>query len=304
MQYTLTLILLAIFAQFSFAQVEEADILSMFLHVSTITEGSKSPVSKNLRDSEALNFDVANHLKSNPNAQVRIFGNLRTKTETFSYSFDSKELEKGACFDNFCLEVIGLEKIPQLGVQITPMDDFSGVLVDEVLQGTPADESGISQGDVIEYLGENLISTACELTTAIADETPGDATTIVIERDGHRIKKDLIVGFKLKKKLTWKPCCNEDISIEIAKEDHKALSVYPNPTRSFAQFEFKTSSDDRATLYLTDIAGRLIYQQSLDPKKGFMKDILDLSKYPSGLYLINIEQNGSVLTEKLVLQRD
>ena len=83
----------------------------------------------------------------------------------------------------------------RLGVRmttITPEDaeffdlkDVSGVLVQGVTQGGPADEAGIRQGDVIVSVDGEPISGSGGLQQEVAERSPGDRVELGIVRDGR-----------------------------------------------------------------------------------------------------------------------
>ncbi|MFG1666528.1 S1C family serine protease [Streptomyces sp. Y7] len=75
-------------------------------------------------------------------------------------------------------------------------DDFqaAGVAVVEVEEGGAADEAGLRPGDIITRLGDTDITTITSLSEALADDRPGDETTVTYTRDGDRKKTDVTLG--------------------------------------------------------------------------------------------------------------
>lgn len=84
---------------------------------------------------------------------------------------------------------------PRLGVRIqdvTPavgrhlgLEDFSGVVVVDVLPGTPADRSGIQPGDVIHQVGKYRVEDSREFLARLKAE-PGDLA-LLVERQGRTV---------------------------------------------------------------------------------------------------------------------
>ncbi|MFJ4363521.1 S1C family serine protease [Streptomyces chartreusis] len=70
----------------------------------------------------------------------------------------------------------------------------AGVAVVEVEEGGAADEAGLQPGDIITRLGDTDITTITSLSEALADEKPGDRTTVTYTRDGDRKKADVTLG--------------------------------------------------------------------------------------------------------------
>ena len=69
-----------------------------------------------------------------------------------------------------------------------------GALVTEVIKGSPADEAGIKEGDVIIKIDHQEISGAGELVSAIHTYTPGSKVTIYISRKGKVRKLEVVLG--------------------------------------------------------------------------------------------------------------
>jgi len=58
-----------------------------------------------------------------------------------------------------------------------------GVLVNSVIDGSPADEAGIQRGDIIMRFERQRIRDVSNMQEIIADTSPGDRVKIVVERD-------------------------------------------------------------------------------------------------------------------------
>jgi len=99
-----------------------------------------------------------------------------------------------------------------LGVSIQDVDEdlkealnlksTEGVLVNEVVEDSPAEEAGIKKKDVIlKYEGKKVTDTG-ELTTWVLETEPGQEVRIEIVRDGKKKKPKVIIG-KLPKTYTY-----------------------------------------------------------------------------------------------------
>jgi serine protease Do len=64
------------------------------------------------------------------------------------------------------------------------MNSTKGVMVNEVLKGTPAEKAGIEVGDIILKINERDIENMGDLRNTIAMLTPGTKTKLLIYRDG------------------------------------------------------------------------------------------------------------------------
>jgi serine protease Do len=69
-----------------------------------------------------------------------------------------------------------------------------GVLVNSVVDGGPADDAGLTRGDVIvEFAGKKVRSVA-ELRMIVARDDPGSREDVVIIRDGKRLSREVRLG--------------------------------------------------------------------------------------------------------------
>ncbi len=60
----------------------------------------------------------------------------------------------------------------------------SGVLVADTTPGSPADDAGIQQGDIIVQIDGQDVTEASDVLSAIRDRKPGDTVTVTIDRNG------------------------------------------------------------------------------------------------------------------------
>jgi S1-C subfamily serine protease len=81
-----------------------------------------------------------------------------------------------------------------LGVSGSPETDSAGVLVTEVVPGSPAEEAGIGVGDVIVGLDGDPVREISELSAAIKLYLPGEMVELEIERDDTTIVVPVELG--------------------------------------------------------------------------------------------------------------
>lgn len=71
-----------------------------------------------------------------------------------------------------------------LGVGVDDSDSPAGALVVQVAPGSPAEDAGVQEGDVIVALDGDAVDGAEALGDLIAEREPGDVVTLTVDRDG------------------------------------------------------------------------------------------------------------------------
>jgi len=72
---------------------------------------------------------------------------------------------------------------PFLGVRLA--DGDNGAQIAEVTNGSPADEAGLKQGDVITKVDGKQAGSADDVRRAVAEREPGDKLELTVRRDGE-----------------------------------------------------------------------------------------------------------------------
>lgn len=131
-----------------------------------------------------------------------------------------------------------------LGVQIRDLDEslasyyklkaFSGVYVENVVPGDPADEAGIRSGDIITTVDGQLVTSGRELAGLIASIPVGQKTRVALMRDGKK----------------------KTISVKIAKQAEEKV-----------QMARKNSSNDDLGLRVTELSSERARQLGLDEQE-------------------------------------
>jgi len=69
-----------------------------------------------------------------------------------------------------------------------------GLLVVEVVDGSPADRAGLRPGDVLLTVGGEAVSNLSDLRQALDRHRPGDAVEVEVFRDGRPLTFDVLLG--------------------------------------------------------------------------------------------------------------
>ncbi len=286
------------------AQNEEISNNQFYYHIFVESPETGDISREKLKGQAALEFDVAAFLEEqDPKTNIRIIGRKTTNKEYITFTFDSKKFESDLENSSFCQKIDTLQRIPFLGVSVNPMDDFSGVEVERLLEESPLSESGIEAGAVITSVEFSEISNPCDLIETVSDQEVDGIVDVNYNQNGESFYTSVKLGYRVKKKVTWVPCIQreeplQDFSIS---KNKLSLSVFPNPTTDFTYIEFKTKNHSAAFLRLTDLSGRIIQEKTIQPANGIWSEYLDFNNYGPGVYMIQLEQNDEVVNERIVV---
>ncbi len=74
------------------------------------------------------------------------------------------------------------------------LPDPNGVVVEEVLPGSPADKAGLHADDVIRQFGDRPIRSTQELLEEIMNRRPGDRVQVRVWRGGKEVALNVVIG--------------------------------------------------------------------------------------------------------------
>ena len=148
-----------------------------------------------------------------------------------------------------------------LGVVLQPLSDelkdamdidgdIRGVLVSDVVGDSPADESGLEDGDVIIAIDDEETGTVKGLVRAIRAYSPGDEVEVVVLRDGDRKRtlkvelgerdEDKIVGLDL------------DLDLDMIPEMGRAFKDWMGEPQGFLGVRIQNVSGDLGEYFDVD----------------------------------------------------
>ena len=79
------------------------------------------------------------------------------------------------------------------------------------------------------------------------------------------------------------------------------LAVYPNPTKSQVTIDLSNTTSDDYSISFSNILGEEIYFYQAFVNGTFKKNV-DLSSFPKGIYLLNISNSNSSVTERIIVE--
>ncbi|MEN8223791.1 MAG: C25 family cysteine peptidase [Bacteroidota bacterium] len=81
------------------------------------------------------------------------------------------------------------------------------------------------------------------------------------------------------------------------------VSVFPNPNNGSFTIQLSSEENESVKMQIRSIVGEVIFSEENLSVKGEFIQIVDLSNYAEGIYLLVLENNNNVLTEKIVVQK-
>ncbi|MEM6804653.1 MAG: T9SS type A sorting domain-containing protein, partial [Bacteroidota bacterium] len=81
------------------------------------------------------------------------------------------------------------------------------------------------------------------------------------------------------------------------------MSLYPNPSASKTIIKINSGYAEQANLKILDFRGQSIYSQSLSLIEGEQQLAIPVSNLPNGMYLVQLQLNEEMITEKLQILR-
>ena len=84
-----------------------------------------------------------------------------------------------------------------------------------------------------------------------------------------------------------------------AKPD--AFTVYPNPASGTFYAVINSNSTAAANMKVMDISGKVLISKTINLQKGKQTISTDINQLSAGVYLVNLDENGKMMTQKLVI---
>lgn len=90
-------------------------------------------------------------------------------------------------------------------------------------------------------------------------------------------------------------------TLDVPEIDQESeIKIYPNPNAGLTTIELSGQINGVAKLKLLDLTGRQIYQEQMNATSNFAESFIDMSAYPSGTYLFQIETAQGTFAQKFI----
>jgi putative serine protease PepD len=91
----------------------------------------------------------------------------------------------------------GHAEYPIIGATVSVASGTTGAQVEEVTPGSPAEDAGIRNGDVVTKVNGQVVHDGIELIVLIRSFEPGQTVTLSVQHDGHTSSVDVVLGHKV-----------------------------------------------------------------------------------------------------------
>lgn len=272
---------------------------------STVTAGIVSAKARSLgRNQSFIQTDAAVNPGNSGGALVNTNGDLigintAITSQTGSYvgyafavpsNIAKKVIEDLMEFGNVQRGLLGISAINVNSRQAMEMglDEIEGVYVSQVSEGSGAEEAGLREGDIIKQVDNILVRKFSELTGYLSSKRPGHYVEVVVERDGKRITKKVL----LKKQQTLILPTTGFMVKNLSDTDKKTYGV--NKGVKIVDVPEGYDRYDLKNKVITEVDGNTI--TNIDDAKKFFDEI---SRYGRTSFTM-INEKGE--RERLILQ--
>jgi len=209
-----------------------------------------------------------------------------------------------------------------IGIYSSSRGSQPGVRVTGVIEGTSAMKYGIQRGDVILALDDISVNNHNEVITERDKHEPGDWYKLSILRNDEYIELDAqfnpcdqeesleqritkveeVVQIEEQADMpqdeaTESDMPNLNLDTELQVEEWR---MFPNPTVGMLNVNFRAPAKP-TTIRITDTAGKTIYNEVLNQFDGFYNNQLNLTGATPGTYILSVQQDGKMITKKIIL---
>ena len=175
---------------------------------------------------------------------------------------------------------VKLQELTPSMAKALQMDDESGVMINEIVDDSPAEKAGLEDGDVILEFNGKTISDNGDLTKAVRATSPGEEVKVVVLRNGK----------------------TKSIKIEVGKNESRNVFFMSGDGDSHApHFEHFGEGDHKVMIMSGDDDFTWTMDEDMDfsfnSDRGYMGVHLDDLNEQMGEYFGVKDGNGALVTE-------
>lgn len=301
------------------AGLQEGDIITSIAGKTVRTFSELAAVIKEHKPNDNV---IVQYVRNNESRSVEVTLGKKERKIRRSYSTVDPHLSiednfmRGNRISNCCEPSTEIEKA-YIGIMI--MNDDKGVVIDEVNRV----DDILKKDDIVVKFGKTDIQNIDQLIKEVAKYNPRDKVKVQFQRNGKLKKaKVKLLGRMVKECCKDSDCCKEKKEIKktteiiIKKSNDREIksdlgnsllelenvNLFPNPSDGSFKLEFTSTDLSPLNIVITDSSGREIINDEIPDFNGKYSGDFNLKGNTPGLYLVNISQNGKVLTKKMVIK--
>lgn len=196
-----------------------------------------------------------------------------------------------------CEKTIVVKEGAFLGLKIISLS-YKYVRIAEVVPNTTASINGFKVDDVITKLNGSIVQNQCQFLDSIHIRKPDDKITLTYERGGAEFSKEIALG-ALNTRVEKIQFCCDDVD---QKALEQFLMIYPVPAKNEVTIESQSFSGP-FTIELYNATGMFLKKFDCHTNDGKSKTI-DLTRYPTGNYIVRVSNKGKTVTKEFILLRE
>jgi len=197
---------------------------------------------------------------------------------------------------------VGIQELDDAMVEALELDeDVDGVLINEIYEGSPAEDAGLTKGDIIVTFDGETITDVKDLVSTVRSKDPGASVEVTVLRDGNETTLIATLGEREVEEMVWvSPIDLGEISLEFLE----ALDELQIPEIELGMAGLARRG--KLGVYVEDIGGGLAEYFEVPDKKGVLvEDVVedgpaDKAGIKAGDVIIRIGENRIVDTASLV----
>ncbi len=213
---------------------------------------------------------------------------------------------------------------PMIGIMIEETENRKGIKIVEVNRA----DNTLQIDDIVTKFEKLDVANTDQLIAAVNQKKPGDKVKIHFIRDGKKKKANVVLLGRTVKACCSHSCCSSDKTVQkiekkiIIKKSSKEneeekiiksdignarlelenIELFPNPNDGTFKLNFNSSTISPISISITDASGKEIIKDEINDFNGTYTGEFNLKGNTPGIYFVNINQDGKVLTKKVVLK--
>jgi hypothetical protein len=103
--------------------------------------------------------------------------------------------------------------------------------------------------------------------------------------------------------IIFPPAIKVEASIDEIADNNASLMCSPNPANGISHISFSINESENISLNLIDVTGKIVEKiiDNQNKKEGEYNILINMAKYPAGMYYLSLNTVNNVITEKIII---